>query len=184
MGRPVSRIELTDEERRELERRVKAPSVSKRDSLRAAIVLRRAEGMGQVQVAGELGVSAATVNKWSQRFDREGLEGLEDKKGRGRRPSIPAHKVEQVLTQATCPKKPRKRWTVRTMAEEVGISPDSVRRIEKSQCQALERTQPGLPFGVGHIRTETHEYTRHGSITLFAAMNYVSLCPLCLRGTL
>jgi len=29
---------------------------------------------------------------------------------------------------------------------------------EKSQCQALERTQPGLPLGVGHIRTRTHDY--------------------------
>ncbi len=44
---------------------------------------------------------------------------------------------------------------------------------EKSQCQALERTQPGLPLGVGHIRTKTHDYRRHGTITLFAALNYL-----------
>jgi len=44
---------------------------------------------------------------------------------------------------------------------------------EKSQCQALERTQPGLPLGVGHIRTETHDYIRHGTVTLFAALNYL-----------
>lgn len=42
---------------------------------------------------------------------------------------------------------------------------------EKSQCQALERTQPGLPLGLGHIRTRTHDYTRHGAVTLFAALN-------------
>jgi transposase len=36
---------------------------------------------------------------------------------------------------------------------------------EKSQCQALERTQPGLPLGIGHIRTKTHDYVRHGTIT-------------------
>jgi hypothetical protein len=41
------------------------------------------------------------------------------------------------------------------------------------QCQALERTQPGLPLGVGHIRTKTHDYTRHGTTTLFAALNYL-----------
>lgn len=40
----------------------------------------------------------------------------------------------------------------------------------KSQCQALERTQPGLPLGIGHIRTRTHDYKRHGTITLFAAI--------------
>ena len=44
---------------------------------------------------------------------------------------------------------------------------------EKSQCQALERTQPGLPLGVGHICTKTHDYTRHGTITLFAALSYL-----------
>jgi transposase len=44
---------------------------------------------------------------------------------------------------------------------------------EKSQCQALERTQPGLPLGVGDIKTKTHDYIRHGTITLFAALSYL-----------
>lgn len=45
---------------------------------------------------------------------------------------------------------------------------------EKTQCQALERSQPGLPLGLGgHIRTQTHDYIRHGTTTLFAALNYV-----------
>jgi transposase len=43
---------------------------------------------------------------------------------------------------------------------------------EKSGCQALERTQPGLPLGMGHIQTATHDYVRHGTVTLFAALNY------------
>lgn len=45
---------------------------------------------------------------------------------------------------------------------------------EKSQCQALERTQPGLPLGMGHIKTRTHDYIRHGTLTLFAALNYLN----------
>ena len=44
---------------------------------------------------------------------------------------------------------------------------------EKTQIQALERSQPGLPLGIGHIRTETHDHVRHGTVTLFAAMNYL-----------
>lgn len=44
---------------------------------------------------------------------------------------------------------------------------------EKSQCQALERTQPGLPLGIGHIKTATHDYIRHGTLTLFAALNHL-----------
>lgn len=45
---------------------------------------------------------------------------------------------------------------------------------EKSQCQALERSQPGLPLGQGHIATRTHDYYRHGTVTLFAALNYLN----------
>jgi transposase len=45
---------------------------------------------------------------------------------------------------------------------------------EKSQCQALERSQPGLPLGQGEIATRTHDYYRHGTITLFAALNYLN----------
>ena len=219
MARPVSILDITETERTELQRRLNSPTTAQRDSLRAAIVLWRGEGITQQQVAEQLGVSKACVNKWSQRFEREGLEGLEDRKGRGRPASIPAHKVEQVITRATQPPHPRQRWSVRTMAKAVGISPDSVHRIwrandmkphrvetfklssdprfeekfwdviglylhpperslvlccdEKSQCQALERTQPGLPLGMGRVRTRTHDYKRHGTITLFAALNYL-----------
>lgn len=42
---------------------------------------------------------------------------------------------------------------------------------EKSQCQALERTQLGLPLAPGRPRTMTHDYTRHGTVTLFAALD-------------
>ena len=42
---------------------------------------------------------------------------------------------------------------------------------EKSQCQALERTQLGLPLASKRPRTITHDYTRHGTVTLFAALN-------------
>ncbi|APP99849.1 IS630 family transposase ISPsy32 [Pseudomonas syringae pv. actinidiae] len=44
---------------------------------------------------------------------------------------------------------------------------------EKSQVQALERTQPGLPLGIGHIRTQSHDYIRHGTVTLFTALDYL-----------
>ncbi len=42
---------------------------------------------------------------------------------------------------------------------------------EKSQIQALDRTQPGLPLRTGLIETRTHDYVRHGTTTLFAALN-------------
>lgn len=45
---------------------------------------------------------------------------------------------------------------------------------EKSSIQALDRTQPGLPLKKGRAETMTHDYKRHGTSTLFAALNILS----------
>lgn len=45
---------------------------------------------------------------------------------------------------------------------------------EKSQIQALERTQPVLPMGLGYVEGVTHDYVRHGTTTLFAALDVQS----------
>jgi putative transposase len=42
---------------------------------------------------------------------------------------------------------------------------------EKTQIQALDRTQPLLPMGLGYIEGVTHDYIRHGTTTLFAALD-------------
>ena len=219
MGRPVSVLELTAEEEAELHRRIRASTTSTRDCLRARIVLLRSKGMKQADVAQEVGTSTASVNKWSQRFEREGLHGLVDRSGRGRKAAITPALVEQVIGKAGRRAPGTRRRSTRTTADELGISASSVSRIwrghglkphlrrtfklsndarfeakfwdviglyldppeksivlccdEKTQIQALQRTQPGLPLGVGHVRTATHDYHRHGTITLFAAMNYL-----------
>ena len=219
LARPVSTLEITAEEESELNRRLRASTTSARDGLRARIVLLRAQGMKQADVALAVGTSTATVNKWSQRFERLGLGGLVDRSGRGPKAAISTVVVEQVIGKAGRRAPGTRRRSTRTTAAEVGISASSVGRIwrehglkphlkrtfklsndpqfeakfwdvvglyldppeksivlccdEKTQIQALERTQPGLPLGTGHIRTETHDYHRHGTITLFAAMNYL-----------
>jgi putative transposase len=45
---------------------------------------------------------------------------------------------------------------------------------EKSQIQALDRTQPLLPLGLGYVEGVTHDYVRHGTTTLFAALDIAS----------
>ncbi len=54
---------------------------------------------------------------------------------------------------------------------------------EKSQIQALDRTQPGLPMKKGRCGTMTHDYKRHGTTTLFAALNTIdgSVLATCMR---
>ena len=48
---------------------------------------------------------------------------------------------------------------------------------EKTQIQALDRTQPGLPLKEERCATMTHDYKRHGTTTLFAALNVLDSLP-------
>ena len=220
MPRMTGSLEVSEVQHRELERLISAPTTAQRIVRRARIVLSRAEGRTQLAAAAELGVSRPSVIRWERRFSSLGVAGLvKDAPGRGPKSSIPEAKKDKLITQATQPPPNRTRWSVRSMARQVGVSPASVQRIwaandikphlirtfklsqdphfeakfwdviglylnppdralvlccdEKSQCQALERTQPGLPLGTGHICTRTHDYIRHGTVTLFAALNYL-----------
>ena len=211
------KIALDAAERHELRRRMRATTIAVRDRQRAEIIVLRANGMTQGQIAARLGMSRATVNGWCQRFLAQRLAGLDDAPGRGRKPSLPPAAVRMVLGKAVSPPATLARWSCRTMARAAGISQASVQRLwaandikphlsrpfkrsndkqfetkfwdviglsldppekalvlccdETSPCQALERTQPGLPLGVGQIRTRTHDDIRHGTLTLFAALN-------------
>jgi transposase len=66
---------------------------------------------------------------------------------------------------------------VAKLRDVVGLYVDPPKRAvvfsvdEKSQMQALNRTQPGLPLKKGRAGTMTHDYERHGTTTLFAALN-------------
>ena len=217
MAPPIKRLHADDEVVRELERRARAATSTVREQERASIVLLRLKGMSVAATAEELGTTAKRVSIWSQRFAKCGLAGLDDKPGRGRRPSISEAKVARVIDEVTRPPKGRKRWSVRSMRRHVGISHSTVQRIwsknelkphviktfklsndpqfeekfwdviglyldppakalvlccdEKSQCQALERTQLGLPLAPKRPRTMTHDYIRHGTVTLFAALD-------------
>lgn len=220
MARPIRHLTITPTQRQELEGVIARPTTPQRMVRRAQIVLCRAEGKSQAATAAEVGVSRVSVAQWEGRFRLDGIEGLNEAKRAGRKPTLPPRIKEEIVTEATRPVPPRKRWTLRTMAKAKGVSPSTVHALwkandikphlvrtfkvstdpafeekfwdviglylnppdralvlccdEKSQCQALERTQPGLPLGVGEIRTKTHDYTRHGTITLFAALDYLA----------
>jgi transposase len=216
MARPIKRLEAEPGVVKELRRRSRSTTIGVRDRERADIVLLRLDGLGVEAIAERLTTTAKRVSMWSGRFAALGLDGLADRPGRGRKPSIPEAKVARVVTEATRPPKGKTRWSIRSMSRHAGISASSVQRIwskndlkphrlktfklsndpqfeekfwdviglyldppakalvlccdEKSQCQALERTQLGLPLAPKRPRTMTHDYTRHGTITLFAAL--------------
>ena len=214
------RLVLSESDRRILKRLSHSNAASFRSVRRAKIILCRADGLSKSETAAKLRVSEVTVQTWTDRFRSGGIAGLDDRKGRGRKPSISADVRERILTEATRPPKGLTRHSTRTMARAVGVSQHTVRLLwnksgikphltrtfkisrdqnfttkfwdviglylnppenavvfccdEKTQCQALERTQPGLPLGAGHIRTKSHDYIRHGTTTLFAALDYAS----------
>jgi DNA-binding CsgD family transcriptional regulator len=85
MARPARhRIELSDEERSELERIARAEKRPWREVQRARIVLYAAQGKTDVEIAARLDTSAGIVGRWRRRFFEERLEGLKDRPRAGR----------------------------------------------------------------------------------------------------
>ena len=77
------KIVLEAAERQELERRMRATTIAVRDRQRAEIILLRADGVTQGQIAAQLGVSRATVNDWCQRFLAQRLADWTTRRGAG-----------------------------------------------------------------------------------------------------
>jgi transposase len=128
---------------------VRGTKVSVGDRFRARIILLRLEGRSETEVARTLGCSMGAVCKWSKRFDAQGMIGLKDAPGRGRKERLPTEKISLVVERATRPPQGRARWSIRSMAREAGVSKSTVQRIWN------------------------HNDIRHGTITLFAALSYL-----------
>ncbi len=186
---------------------------------RARMIVLTADGKGTNAVTRAVGKGKKAVWRWQERFMQAGVDGLtRDKTRPSRIPPLPIETIDRVvaLTNQTPPHEAT-HWTAPAMAQAVGISPSSVRRIwkahglqphrvrnfklsndpkfaeklkdvvglyidppahavvlsidEKSQIQALDRTQPGLPMKKGRCATMTHDYKRNGTTTLFAALD-------------
>jgi hypothetical protein len=91
---PVTRqspfvIELSDDERVELEALVRKPTAQHRMVLRARIVLCAADGWENVVIADWLDVTVNTVSKWRKRFFEERIPGLKERKRSGRPRKFP-----------------------------------------------------------------------------------------------
>ena len=219
MSRVAARIELTEPERKELERRERAHSTPYRDKQRAKVILLASAGLENQEIASKVNLSRIAVGKWRERFSLERMVGLADAAGRGRLSNLEAEQLEAVLSRVVQPPAHLRRWSCRTMAREAGLSKSTVQKLwanndlkphlsrtfklstdpefelkfwdivglylnpperalvlccdEKSQIQALSRSQPGLPLKAGHIQTRTHDYYRNGTVTLFAALDYL-----------
>jgi len=80
----VPPLAITDEERAELERRVRAHTTPQRSAKRARVVLLAADGIPNRRIAPMVGMNQHTVAQWRRRFATERLAGLKDRKRPGR----------------------------------------------------------------------------------------------------
>jgi transposase len=209
---------LTGGERELLTRWSRGRSTPARLVLRAKIVLLAATGTRNKEMAHELQTTQETIGRWRRRFVEKRLPGLkQDAPRSGRKPTL-RQAVAQRIVERTTQSVPANatHWSVRTLAEDLGVSRSMVHRVwqasrlkphlirtfklsndrhfvekvtdvvgvylnppehalvlcvdEKTQIQALDRTQPSLPIYPGRCGTMTHDYKRHGTTTLFAAL--------------
>lgn len=224
MPNHVRVLRVTETDRVELTRRVRAKGAPAREVERARIVLLAADGIPGKQIAARVGCAEPTVVMWRSRFAERGLAGLVDAPRSGKPATIPQAVRDEILA-ITLTEPPVElgitHWSSRLLADRLrragkpvshatvarvwkhfGIQPHrlgtfkfstdpeleaKVRDIvglylhppdkavvlcvdEKSQIQALDRTAPMLPVRPGLPASRTHDYVRHGTTTLFAAL--------------
>jgi transposase len=211
-------IELSTQERAQLEAWARRRTTAQALAQRSRIVLAAADGLKNTEIAQQLWVGRPMVTKWRNRFAEDRLDGLVDEPRPGRPRTITDEQVEEVIvrTLETTPSHAT-HWSTRSMAAEVGLTQNAILRIwhayglqphrtdtfklskdprfvdkihdvvglylnpperavvlcvdEKSQIQALDRTQPILPLLPGVPERRSHDYKRAGTSSLYAALD-------------
>jgi len=218
MGRHAKALNVTAEDRVQLESIARSQSLPAALARRAQMILRMADGESNSSVARRYRYSRPTVTFWRTRFRERGMAGLHNEIKSGRPRSTSEEQIAELINTALQARpKGKTHWSSRGLAEATGLSKTTVHRYlslfgvqphrtrsfklsndpffiekvrdivglylnppdhalvlcvdEKSQVQALERTQPVLPMGLGYIEGITHDYVRHGTTTLFAALD-------------
>jgi transposase len=213
----VRPIDLTDGDRRELERLHRASSTPAGLSRRTRAVLLMAQGVSGVEIARRIGYTVVQVSRIRRRFAETGVVGLHDRPKSGRPPTVSARKRAQIVALTLKPPPPGlTHWTTRDLARKTGVSSSTIHRVwrghalqphrittfkfttdpaaedkihdvvglyldpptnavvlsvdEKTQIQALSRTQPLLPLRPGLPARQTHDYQRNGLTSLYAAL--------------
>ncbi len=219
-------MDLSSEQRDELQELVRSRDVPADVARRAQIVLWVAEGRRRKDVAELAGVVPITVDRYKARYAKWGIAGLVSRRPGGGKEQVPPRTRGRLiaLTKMTPPPETGlSHWSTRTLAdylkrrEGISVSFHYVARVwreenlkphrsgtfkiskdpafaekvadvvglylappggavvlsidEKTQIQALDRTQPVLPVTFAVTEKRTHDYVRHGTTNLFAALN-------------
>lgn len=211
-------VDLTKQQRSELQEIARSGALPAGFVLRAKILLLLADGFSYAAIKDKLDTTAPTISRWKKRFLEQGLDGFET-----HRPGQPASKLTPKLRGkilAATRQKPRDgstHWSCRKLAGELGVSKTMVHKVwqeaglkphrlerymasndpdferkaadiiglylhppqhaavfsvdEKTAIQALDRRDRVLPLSPGRAERHGFEYKRHGTLSLFAALN-------------
>src|SRR4029453_8016020 len=191
IGRPRAEVVVTDDERAALVRLTKRARVNRALAFRARIVLACIDS-SDTAVARRLRTTKTTVAKWRGQFVERRLGGLYDEPRVGAPRTISDEQVEAIIVKTLETTPPGEtHWSTRSMAKAAGVSHTMVGRIwrtfrlqphrterfklspedGKPQIRAPQRAQPILPMDFGQPERRTHNYVRHGTLDLFAALN-------------
>jgi transposase-like protein len=143
MRSPTAPLLVTDEQRSVLERLIRSHTAPHRDVQRAMVVVMASDGFANTRIATVVGVAPMTVKAWRDRFSEDGLKDFSSvRPGRGRKPSIPAAKVEEIV-RLTLHETPvgETHWSCRSMAARAGVSPATVQRIWSARGLAPHRVE-------------------------------------------
>ena len=207
-------LTLTTDERDELERRRRSRKIRAEDARRATVILMLADGASFTTISAAVACFPDYINRWKQRFEREGLAGLRAKYC-GQPPTLRTPALEARILAKTRRAPPD--GSTRKLAKVIGVSHGLIAQVwrraglqphrlerymlsddpdfeqkaadvlglyltppehavvfavdEKTAIQALDRLDPVLPLSPGRAERHGFEYYRHGTLSLYAALN-------------
>jgi transposase len=211
-------LELTEEQRSELNKCASSRTLAAGDVFRARLILALSEGRTYNDIITTMDTSAPTILRWKQRFKEDGMSGLEARHI-GSRPRVADATLQARIARRTrqAPPDGSTHWSCRRMAMALGVSKNTVQRVwtqlrlkphrldrymasddpafeqkaadiiglylkppqhaavfcvdEKTAIQALDRLDAVLPLSPGRAERHGFEYYRHGTLSLYAALD-------------
>ncbi len=211
-------LRITEEQRNELNKSAASRTLPAGDVFRARLILALADGETYSQIMTTLQTTAPTISRWKQRFEEQGISGL-DPQHKGSQPRVADAALQARIARKTLqkPGDGSTHWSCRKLAAAMGLSKSTVQRVwtqmrlkphrldgymasndpnfeqkaadiiglymnppqhaavfcvdEKTAIQALDRLDPVLPLSPGRAERHGFEYYRHGTLSLYAALD-------------
>lgn len=144
-------VDLTAEEREQLQQLIRRGKTSARKLTRARIVLKASDGCTDEEIVAALNVGIATVERIRKRFVESGLSAINERPRPGKKPRLDSKARIRLMAEA-CSKAPdgRQRWTLQLLADRVvelkladSCSYETVRRVLKKTSSSPGSTSSG-----------------------------------------